>query len=134
MKRVLFALLLCFATVLSISAQQTKVGTISGRIVDVSGAAIGSANVFVHNRTWPDDMKLAIRTDKNGGFHLGLPEGIYDILVVSPGFFAQAETVPVWSGKVKVIAWRMKILPCDFPSMNCDTFFDEPNLRTKPHS
>lgn len=103
-------------------AQQPKAGQISGHVVDVVGATIKGASVFVH-RNIPSEEKLTLmtHTDINGNFKLVLPEGGYDVLVTYPGFAASVETVEVWPSKAKKVQWKLKSLDCSFPGMNCDT-------------
>lgn len=101
-------------------AQQTKTGRVSGHVLDVMGATIKGASIFVRRNMPPEEsMRLLTHTDINGDFTLALPEGGYDILVTSPGFVAAVETLPVFAGKTKKGQWR---LDCSFPGMNCDTF------------
>ena len=104
-------------------AQQPKVGQISGHVVDVVGATLKGASVFVR-RNMPSEEKVELlaHTDIKGDFKLVLPEGGYDVLVTSPGFAAGVRTVAVSAGKTKKIQWKLKILDCSFPGMNCDTF------------
>lgn len=103
--------------------QQPKTGQVSGHVVDVVGATIKEASVFVRrNIPAEENVRLLTHTDINGDFTLVLPEGGYDILVTSPGFVAAVETLPVLAGKTKKAQWRLKILDCSFPGMNCDTF------------
>lgn len=61
-------------------------------------------------------------TDINGNFKLVLPVGGYDVLVTAPGFASGVETVAVPAGKTKKTGWKLKVLDCSFPGMNCDTF------------
>ena len=67
-------------------------------------------------------MRPVAHTDIHGDFVLVLPEGGYDILVTSPGFVAEVKTLPVLPGKTKKAQWKLEVLDCDFPGMNCDTF------------
>ncbi|WP_162601905.1 carboxypeptidase-like regulatory domain-containing protein [Occallatibacter savannae] len=103
-------------------AQQPKAGQISGHVVDVVGATVKGASVFVR-RNIPAEEKIALlaHTDINGDFKLALPEGGYDVLVTSPGFAARVETVAVPAGKPMRIELKLKALDCSFPRMNCDT-------------
>ena len=104
-------------------AQQPKTGQISGHVVDVVGATIKGASVFVRRNVPPEEsIRLLMHTDIHGDFKLVLPEGGYDVLVTSPGFAAGVETVPVLAGRIKKLQWKLKPLDCSFPGMNCDTF------------
>jgi len=103
--------------------QQAKSGQIIGHVVDAVGATIHGASVFVRSNIPPEEkVELLAHTDINGNFKLVLPEGEYDVLVTSPGFAAEVETVPVSAGKDKKVQWKLKVLDCSFPGMNCDTF------------
>ena len=103
--------------------QQPKVGQISGHVVDAVGATIKGASVFVRRNIPPaEDIRLLAHTDIHGDFRLELPEGGYDVLVTSPGFAAEVETIAVSPGKNKKVQWKLKALNCDFPGKNCDTF------------
>jgi len=105
------------------SAQQTQTGQLNGHVLDVVGATIKGASIFVRRHSSPDEnTKLLTHTDINGNFTLSLPEGGYDVLVVSPGFAASVETIPVMARKTRKAQWRLKVLNCDFPGVNCDTF------------
>jgi hypothetical protein len=105
------------------SAQQSGTGQVSGHVVDPAGARIARASVFVRkNSPSEETVRLITHTDIAGNFVLVLPEGGYDVLVTSPGFVAGVETVPVFSGKTRKVLWKLKVLSCDFPGVNCDTF------------
>jgi hypothetical protein len=104
-------------------AQQPKTGQISGQVLDVVGATIKGASVFVRRNLPPEeDVRLLAHADIHGDFKLVLPEGGYDVLVTSPGFAAGVETVAVSAGKTKKVRWKLKVLDCSFPGRNCDTF------------
>ena len=120
---VIAIVMVCFGTFAHTSAQQPQTGQISGHVVDVMGASIKGASVFVRRNTPPDEaIKLLTHTDIRGDFTLVLPEGGYDVLVTSPGFAANVETVPVLARKTRKVQWKLKVLNCDFPGVNCDTF------------
>jgi hypothetical protein len=103
--------------------QRPETGQITGHVVDVVGATIKGASVFVRrNMPSDDNVKLLAHTDINGDFTLVLPEGGYDVLVTSPGFAANVETVAVLARKPRKLRWKLKVLDCTFPGMNCDTF------------
>ena len=104
-------------------ATPPKQGHIHGSVLDEVGATISGASVYVHNvKALGEDIKLATHTDVHGVFDLVLPEGGYDVLVVSPSFSASVKSVPVREGKTARIEYKLKVLDCSFPSMNCDTF------------
>ena len=114
--------LLCILNAGHLSAQQPKIGQLSGHVVDVVGATIKRASVFVRrNVPSEENIRLLAHTDINGNFTLELPEGGYDILVTSPGFVAAVQTLPVLAARTKKTQWKLKALDCNFPDMNCDT-------------
>lgn len=119
----LVIVLLCFGIGAHCAAQQSQTGQINGHVVDITGAVIPRASVFVR-RNMPSDesVRLVGHTDLNGDFELVLPEGGYDVLVASPGFAAGVQTVPIVHGKKRRFEWKLKELGCDFPGVNCDTF------------
>ena len=104
------------------SAQRPATGRISGHVVDSVGATISGASIFVHKHLSEDNVKLVAHTDGNGDFMLALPEGGYDVLVTSPAFVAEVETIGVVSGRTRKTQWKIKVVGCNFPGMNCDTF------------
>lgn len=105
------------------SSQRPASGQISGHVVDTVGATIKGANVFLHKRSLLEDsVSLVAHTDIHGDFVLLLPEGGYDVLITSPAFVAEVQTIPVFPGKTRKVQWKLKALDCDFPGMNCDTF------------
>ena len=104
-------------------AQQPKTGQISGHVVDEEGASIRGASVFVRRNIPPEDnVRLLTHTDIQGDFKVSLPQGTYDVLITSPGFAAEVETVPVLAGRTKNVQCKLKTMDCSFPGMNCDTF------------
>src|SRR5581483_4806340 len=117
------ALMLCLAAIARPSAQRTKEGHIYGHVVDVVGASIAGASVFVGRRV-PSEERFALvtHTDREGDFQLLLAQGGYDVVVVSPGFASAAQTVGVLAGRTKKTEWKLRPLDCDFPGVNCDTF------------
>jgi hypothetical protein len=107
----------------ALSGQPTQTGRINGRVVDIVGATIKGASIFVRKTTPSDsDVKLLTHTNIKGDFTLELPDGGYDILVTSPGFAASVETVAIVHGKPSKFQWKLKPLNCSFPGMNCDAF------------
>ena len=87
------------------------------------GAVIPRASVFVRkNSPSEDNVRVVAHTDIHGDFELLLPEGGYDVLVTSAGFAAVVQTIPVFPGKTRKVQWKLRVLDCDFPGMNCDTF------------
>ena len=104
-------------------AQQPNTGRVSGHVVDPVGAIIKGASIFVRRTSPPEEdvVRLQTHTDIHGDFKLVLPEGGYDVLVTSAGFASGFQTIPVWAGKDKSTAWRLKPLGCNFPSVMCDT-------------
>ena len=122
-RRIAFAIIFFGLTMIATSsAQKPKTGQVSGHVVDVVGATIKGASVFVRKNTPSEDnVRLVTHTDINGDFILLLPEGGYDVLLTSPGFVAGVKTIPTFSGKTRKTQWILNVLGCDFPGMNCDT-------------
>jgi hypothetical protein len=117
------AAMLCLAAIARPSAQRPKEGNIKGHVLDVVGASIAGASVFVGRHVPSEEsVTLVTHTDSKGDFQLPLAEGGYDVLVVSPGFASAVQTVAVLAGRTEKTEWRLKALDCDFPGMNCDTF------------
>ena len=103
--------------------QQPRNGQISGHVVDLVGATVREASIFVRkNIPSEENVRLVAHTDIHGDFSVILPEGGYDVLVTSPGFAAGVETLPVFAGRNKRVEWKLKPLDCNFPGVNCDTF------------
>jgi hypothetical protein len=114
---------ICFGLPAQVLGQGPQTGHITGHVVDAVGASIKGASVFVRRNTpSADEIKLLTHTDVNGDFTLLLPEGGYDVLVASPGFAANVQTVATTDRKSRTLLWRLKVLDCTFPGMNCDTF------------
>ena len=81
-------LALCCAIAAALAAQDIT-ATISGSILDPSGAAVPSAKVTVHNNDQNRDLKV-ITTDASGTYSATfLPIGNYTIKVEAPGFKAE---------------------------------------------
>jgi TonB family protein len=77
------AILLAATLTSTLSAQ--RFSTISGSIVDESGAALPGVSVIANNRTRGD--RYEVSTDRNGRFELlGLAEGSYVLEADLPGF------------------------------------------------
>jgi hypothetical protein len=104
-------------------AQQPATGQFSGHVTDLQGAVIPNASVFIREYYSADfSVKLVACTDAHGDFLLNLPQGGYDIVIASPGFASGMETVGVLPGKKSTAEWKLKVLGCDFPRVNCDNF------------
>lgn len=105
-----------------LAGQQRQSGPMFGRVVDVVGATIRGASVYVRKTTSSDaDVKLLAHTDINGDFTLELPDGGYDVLVTAPGFNASVKTMGIVHGKPNRFQWKLRPHDCSFPGMNCDT-------------
>jgi hypothetical protein len=86
------AMLLAFTSAAVLSAQQFS--TLSGSIVDQSGAALPGVIVIANNRLRGDRREVA--TDRNGRFELiGLAPGVYVIEADLPGFETFFERVAI---------------------------------------
>src|SRR5579859_1813677 len=103
--------------------QQPATGKINGHVVDLMGATIKGASVFVRRRMPPEeDVKLLPHTDIHAVSCWRFLKVDTFVLVTSSGFAAGVETVPVLAGRIKRVQWKLKPLNCSFPDMNCDTF------------
>jgi len=115
--------LICMVITAHSFAQQSPTGRINGHVVDIVGATVSGASVYVRRNIPPEqDIKLLTHTDTQGDFKLVLAEGGYDVLVTAPGFAASVQTTSVMAGKTRKFQWRLKSLNCNFPGMNCDVF------------
>jgi hypothetical protein len=80
--------------------------------------------VYVRTRTpGQAEERLMTHTDLEGNFKIALPAGGYDVLVISAGFTAKVGSVGVTAGKKTKTQWKMAVLGCDFPGVNCDRVF-----------
>ena len=99
-------LLAIFATALvasTLSAQTTK-GTISGRVVDISGAIVQGGQVQLQPRS------VTIGTDERGEFHFtDLAPGTYKVAISYVGFDPYEEDVTLAAGENKAIEVKMKV-------------------------
>jgi hypothetical protein len=113
---------LAFVFIVTLSvAQQPKTGQIRGHVIDVGGAVIVGASVYVRaNSSSEENIRLLTRSDRHGDFKLELPEGGYDVLITSRGFASGFKTLPVFAGKDRKAQWKLEPLGCNFPLVNCD--------------
>jgi len=101
----------------------TPSGRVDGHVVDSVGAVIPGADIFVRPYSAKkNEIKLAGHTDLHGDFTLTLPAGGYDVIVTSQGFESKTQIVLSRVGKTTKLVWKLTMLSCDFPTMNCDTF------------
>jgi hypothetical protein len=112
-----------FGTAFIALGQKVSDGELRGHVVDVSGAVIPNARIYLH-RVGPfeEDIRLAAKADNQGDFKLDLSEGGYDVLVSSPGFSSKFVEVSVLSRKTRRLEIKLAPLGCDIPGMNCDRF------------
>ena len=100
----------------------TGESTIRLRVTDTAGAVIPSANVFTRRVEGNNnEFRLAGHTNPSGVFEAALAEGGYDVIVTSPGFASELRQVGVTDRPGRLLVWKLKPLPCDLPSVNCDT-------------
>jgi hypothetical protein len=67
------------------ASAQVATGSISGTVVDPTGASVPDATVKVHNRA--TDAETTAKTDAGGGFKFAqLPTGIVDVTITKAGF------------------------------------------------
>lgn len=115
-------LVMCICNAAPLLAQQPKGGRVSGHVVDEVGATIKDASVLVRKRSPSDDSaRVMTHTDVKGDFTLDLQEGAYDVLVAPPSFVTAVQTIAVSAGKTRKTLWKLTVLSCDFPGMNCDS-------------
>ena len=88
---IVFALLLAFASCLSAHAQQAG-GTISGTIVDSSGAAVPGAEIKIQNLA--TSVLRTLKTNQTGFFSApNLLPGTYEVTTSASGFATKVERV-----------------------------------------
>jgi len=90
-------LVLCFAAVLPVSAQSSgNSGSITGTVLDPSGAVVANATVEIHNPVSRYDSRAT--TDDNGNFRFSnLPFNPYHMTASAPGFATSVKDVEVRS-------------------------------------
>lgn len=71
---------------------QASLGSITGQVVDASGAAVRGAHVVAVNQANPEGIRVGTFSDSSGAYTIGsLPAGQYLVLVEAPdinGYFA----------------------------------------------
>src|ERR1700690_233098 len=99
------ALLLLIASTLF---GQTSTGTISGRVVDPTGASVAGAEVRIQNEVIKDFRTFT--SDQSGDFVFpGLQPGTYDITVKSAGFKQFEKTGLILNGNADLAAGELKL-------------------------
>ncbi|MFZ0320360.1 MAG: carboxypeptidase regulatory-like domain-containing protein [Candidatus Sulfotelmatobacter sp.] len=94
--RAAFGVVLILSAVLSVSAQIGNSGSISGSVLDPTGAVVPNATVEVHNPVSHFDRSTI--TDKAGNFSLpNIPFNPYHMTVTAAGFAKTAQDVEVRS-------------------------------------
>ncbi len=88
---------------------QETTGSITGQVVDSSGAAIPNAKVEVSGVSLP--RALETTTDSSGNFNLpSLPAGSYTVSASVAGFSVQKKTgVPVLLGRASRLEFKMEV-------------------------
>jgi hypothetical protein len=109
MRTCLLVLLLCSAGVVSAGAQAIvqEPDSVSGQVVDASGAAVGGASVVVKSKS--TGLTYPTQTDTTGHYSVvNVPEGATSITVTVPGLAAVKKDVTVKAGRsVKVGTIRL---------------------------
>lgn len=78
-------------------AQDYSSGTLSGRVVDTSGAPVAGAPISI--RSNEQGVQRSATTDENGRFRLPLiPLGTYNVTITAPGFETISQDAPVRLG------------------------------------
>jgi hypothetical protein len=95
--RAAFPVVFCFAIAVYAGAQSAGTsGSITGTVVDSSGAVVKNASVEIHNLVSGYDENT--RTDENGTFSLSnVPFNPYHLTVAAAGFAAAAQDIEIRS-------------------------------------
>ena len=106
-KSFLLFLLLAFAFVSSLSAQETT-GQINGTILDTQGAAITKAEITVTNTA--TGFVRTTHSEGTGNYSLPLlPPGTYDLKVQAQGFSSvEQKTIPLLVGQILTLNHTLK--------------------------
>jgi carboxypeptidase family protein len=100
------SLLLFFATIQSLA--QAPVGTISGTIIDQSGAVITNASIMIRNKA--TGIERRVTSDNDGSFSAAsLAAGEYEVTVEATGFRKYLREVTVTTGTVVMVAVKMDV-------------------------
>jgi iron complex outermembrane receptor protein len=83
------------------AAAQDPMGTLSGTVSDISGAAISGASITVSC----DSFQLTVTTDLTGAYSLSLPAGRYHVRVTAKDFTPAEREVVVSAGS-PVVEWK----------------------------
>src|SRR5438128_8190427 len=104
---VLFVIVLFVVGVELACAQVTA--TISGKVEDASGAAVGGANVNVKNLE--TGAIRTVTTDETGSYRvLSLPVGLQEVRAEKPGFRAAVQTgIALAVGQEAVVNLRLQV-------------------------
>ncbi len=102
----LSCLLLCLLA--SAAFPQVPVGTISGTVVDPTGAVISNAAVTIKNKATGAERKIASAED--GTFSVAaLPAGNYEISTQAQGFRTLQQEITVTTGSVVTVEAKMQV-------------------------
>ncbi|MBS1808130.1 MAG: TonB-dependent receptor [Acidobacteria bacterium] len=104
------SLVVCFLLSIFAAATfaQVPVGTISGTIVDESGAVIPNAVVTIRNKSTGAERKVS--SSEDGTFSAAaLPAGTYEVAVQVKGFRTLQQEVIVATGTVSTLEMRMQV-------------------------
>jgi hypothetical protein len=94
MKRVLFVLCMLFGAIPAFAQGIGNSGTVTGTVIDPSGAAIPGASVEIQNKVTGYDRTTT--TDTTGAFRfIGVPQNNYHLEVKSAGFQAHIQDIDV---------------------------------------
>lgn len=107
LKRVFwFVLVLCLGATAVFAQESATTGSIGGRVVDASGAAVTNATVTIIG---PTNTRTA-NTNDEGVFEVsGLIPGLYDVKVETQGFkTATANKVEVFVGKQSALSLKLE--------------------------
>jgi hypothetical protein len=98
---------------------------LSGVIYDSSGAAIENAKISFRDS---ENKERNIKTGKNGGYKIKLPNGVYSIEVQATGFkvfkIEKYKATGTYNGmKFDVV---LEVKNCDDPTINCSSITADP--------
>ncbi len=107
MNRIPLCLALLFALAAALMAQ-VPTGTITGNVLDPSGAVIANAAITVTNKS--NGATRVARTDGNGAFSVAsLPAGSYDVKVEATGFSVSLLPAEVATGVTTTLNVAMRV-------------------------
>lgn len=106
--RCAFLSCLLLSLLASAAFPQVPVGTISGTVVDPTGAVISNATITIKNKATGAERKIASTAD--GTFSVAaLPAGDYEISTQTQGFRTLQQEITVQTGSVVTVEAKMQV-------------------------